>query len=95
MMGEDIWKEIEELVQEFQKLGISQSVNYIQFYYHLFPAKIFKEDRADYILSLKQSQDEEVNQPFLAFMAMQLKKSLSIEIEKYHASRKKGFSLMF
>lgn len=25
-------------------------MNYIQFCYHLFPAKIFKEDRADYIL---------------------------------------------
>jgi Fic family protein len=70
-------------------------MNYIQFYYHLFPAKIFKEDRVDYILSLEQSQDEEVNQPFLAFMAVQLKKSLLLEIEKYNASRKKNFSLMF
>ena len=36
--------------------------------------KIFKEDRADYILSLQQAQDDETNQPFLDFMAVQLKK---------------------
>lgn len=70
-------------------------MNYIQFCYHLFPMKIFKEDRADYILSLRQSQDDEVDQSFLAFMAMQLKKSLFLEIEKYNLSRKKGFNFMF
>lgn len=70
-------------------------MNYIQFCYHLFPMKIFKEDRADYILSLQQSQDDEVNQPFLDFMAAQLKKSLALEIEKFNTSRKKGFNFMF
>ena len=70
-------------------------MNYIQFYYHLFPAKIFKEDREEYILSLRQCQDEEANQPFLDFMAGQLKKSLSLEIEWFSASQKKGFSFMF
>lgn len=70
-------------------------MNYIQFYYHLFPAKIFKEDREEYILSLRQCQDEETNQPFLSFMAGQLKKSLSLEIERFKASQKKGFCFMF
>lgn len=70
-------------------------MNYIQFCYHLFPMKIFKEDRADYILFLQQSQDDEVNQPFLDFMAAQLKKSLALEIEKFNTSRKKGFNFMF
>lgn len=70
-------------------------MNYIQFFYDLFPAKIFKEDRADYILSLQQSQDDETNQPFLDFMAMQLKKSLSLEIEKFEASQNRGFNFMF
>ena len=70
-------------------------MNYIQFYYHLFPAKIFKEDREEYILSLRQCQDEEANQPFLDFMAGQLKKSVSLEIERFSASQKKGFSFMF
>ena len=70
-------------------------MNYIQFCYHLFPAKIFKEDRADYILSLQQSQENETSQPFLDFMATQLKKSLSLEIERYNTSRQRGFSFMF
>ena len=70
-------------------------MNYIQFYYRLFPAKIFKEDREEYILSLQQSQDDENNQPFLAFMRGQLKKSLSLEIERFNASQKRGFSFMF
>lgn len=70
-------------------------MNYLQFCYQLFPTKIFKEDRADYILALQQSQDEENSQPFLDFMALQLKKSLSLEIEKYKASGKKGFNFMF
>ena len=70
-------------------------MNYIQFCYRLFPAKIFKEDRADYILSLQQSQDEETSQPFLDFMATQLKKSLSLEIERDHTFRERGFSFMF
>ena len=70
-------------------------MNYLQFCLGLFPAKVFNEDRAGYILSLQQSQDAETNQPFLDFMAFQLKKSLSAEIEKYQASGKKGFSLLF
>ena len=70
-------------------------MNYIQFCYHLFPTKIFKGDREEYILSLRQCQDEETNQPFLSFMAGQLKKSLSLEIERFKASQKKGFCFMF
>ncbi len=70
-------------------------MNYIQFCYYLFPSKIFKEDREEYILSLCQCQDEETNQPFLDFMAGQLKKSLSLEIERFETSQKKGFSFMF
>lgn len=70
-------------------------MNYIQFCYHLFPTKIFKEDREAYILSLRQCQDEGTNQPFLDFMAGQLKKSLSLEIERFNASQKKGFCFMF
>ena len=70
-------------------------MNYIQFCYRLFPTKIFKEDREVYILSLRQCQNEETNQPFLSFMAGQLKKSLSLEIERFKASQKKGFCFMF
>ena len=60
-----------------------------------FPAKIFKEDREEYILSLRQCQDEESNQPFLAFMVGQLKKSLSLEIERSTFHRREGLALCF
>lgn len=70
-------------------------MNYIQFCYHLFPTKIFKEDRETYILSLRQCQNEGTNQAFLDFMAEQLKKSLSLEIKRFNASQKKGFCFMF
>ncbi len=70
-------------------------MNYIQFCYNLFPTKIFKEDREEYISALQQSQEEETNQSFLGFMAGQLKKSLSLEIERFKDSQKRGFSFMF
>lgn len=70
-------------------------MNYIQFCYHLFPMKIFKEDRADYILSLQQSQDNEVNQPFLDFMAVQLKKSFALEVEKHNIICERKFKFLF
>lgn len=70
-------------------------MNYIQFCYNLFPTKIFKEDREEYIFALRQSQEEETNLPFLGFMAVQLKKSLSLEIERFKTSQKKIFSFMF
>lgn len=70
-------------------------MDYIQFCYHLFPSKIFMEDRVDYMLALQQSQNKETNLPFLNFMATQLGKSLSLEIERYNVSLNKGFSLMF
>jgi mannose/fructose/N-acetylgalactosamine-specific phosphotransferase system component IID len=65
------------------------------FCYNLFPTKIFKEDREEYISALRQSQEEETNLPFLGFMAVQLKKSLSLEIERFKTSQKKIFSFMF
>lgn len=70
-------------------------MNYIQFCYNLFPTKIFKENREEHISALHQSQKEETNQPFLDFMAEQLKNSLSLEIERFNASCKKGFNFMF
>lgn len=70
-------------------------MNYLQFFCKLFPTKIFKEDRAEYILALRESQESENNRPFLDFMASQLKKSLSLEIERYNISHKRGFNFMF
>ena len=70
-------------------------MNYIQFLYNLFPTKIFKEDRDGYILALRQSQEEDDNSPFLVFMAGQLKKALSLEIERFNTSCKRGFNFLF
>ena len=58
-------------------------MNYLQFCMSLFPTKVFKEDRADYIFSLQQAQETEDNQPFFDFMAEQLKKGLTLEIERF------------
>ncbi|MCD8291850.1 MAG: Fic family protein [Prevotella sp.] len=70
-------------------------MNYIQFCYGLFPAKIFKEDREEYILSLRQSQEAENNLCFMDFMGKQLEKSLSLEIERFKKSQKSNFNFMF
>ncbi len=70
-------------------------MNYIQFCHRLFPTKVFSEDRDEYIISLRQSQDEETSAPFLAFMAQQLKKSLALESERLNASRTKCFTFLF
>lgn len=70
-------------------------MNYIQFCCRLFPTKIFKEDRGAYIASLQQAQEEECNLSFLNFMASQLQKSLSLEIEQFQSSQQKGFSFLF
>lgn len=70
-------------------------MNYIQFCYNLFPTKTFKEDREAYISALQLSREEEDNLPFLHFMAGQLKKSLSQEIERFNASQTRSFNFMF
>ncbi len=70
-------------------------MNYMQFCHRLLPTKVFSDDRDEYILSLRQSQDEETSAPFLTFMAQQLKKSLSLECEHLSASRTKGFTFLF
>ena len=69
-------------------------MNYIQFCYSLFPTMTFKEDREAYISALRLSREEEDNLPFLNFMAGQLKKSLSQEIEWFNASQTRSFSFM-
>jgi Fic family protein len=70
-------------------------MNYIQYGFHLFPTKVFIEDRAQYILALQQSQDEENKMPFIDFMTQQLYKSVSLEIERYKSSNKKSFNFLF
>ncbi|GHV82981.1 cell filamentation protein Fic [Spirochaetia bacterium] len=54
-------------------------MNYIQFCYGLVPAKVYKEDKADYISALVDSDKNESLQPFRSFMATQLLKMLQEE----------------
>lgn len=70
-------------------------MNYVQFYRGQIPTKIHKEDRADYIGSLRASQDSNDNTSFRNFMARQHAKTLKEEIEHYAKNQKKGITLMF
>ncbi len=70
-------------------------MNYVQMCHNLFLTKIFKEDREEYILSLREAQEGETALPFLRFMAQQLRKSLALEVERFEASQKRDFTLLF
>jgi Fic family protein len=70
-------------------------MNYIQFWYNVIPSKIYKEDRADYIASLRESQDKSDPKSFQNFMLIQQIKMLKEEIANFKQSEKKGFSFMF
>jgi len=65
-------------------------MNYIQYYFGITPAKVYQQDRAEYIEVLKQSQEEKNNDTFLHFMAKQLLKSLEEEIRNFEKSQKKS-----
>jgi Fic family protein len=43
-------------------------MNYIQFYHQQIPSKIYREDKSDYILSLRTSQDSNKPEAFRSFM---------------------------
>jgi Fic family protein len=51
-------------------------MNFLQFHFKIVPTKIFQEDRAEYIASLRESQDTNDNLPFLKFMALEHLKTL-------------------
>ncbi|GHU74039.1 cell filamentation protein Fic [Spirochaetia bacterium] len=57
-------------------------MNYLQLYHRLVPAKVYKEDKADYITALITSRQKDDGGPFRAFMAEQLLKMLDEETEK-------------
>lgn len=65
-------------------------MNYLQFYHDVTPTKIFKEDRAEYIVSLQKGQEQESTLPFREFMAKQHLKSLKTEIKNYEQNQKKS-----
>jgi Fic family protein len=70
-------------------------MNYIQFYHKILPAKIYKEDKAEYIAALVESRKREDSNPFREFMVRQLLKTLKEEIRSYRRSQGKGMTLMF
>ncbi|GBU25530.1 hypothetical protein R83H12_02180 [Fibrobacteria bacterium R8-3-H12] len=51
-------------------------MNLLQFYFKVVPTKIFLEDRAEYIASLKKSQETNDNSHFLNFIALERLKTL-------------------
>ena len=55
-------------------------MNFLQFYFKIVPTKIFLEDRAEYIASLRESQDTNDNSYFLKFMALEHLKTLEAAI---------------
>ena len=70
-------------------------MNYIQFYHQQILSKISREDKAEYILSLRTSQDSNSPEAFRSFMQTQTIKLLKEEITNFQQSQKRGFSFMF
>ena len=61
-------------------------MNHLQYEFGLVPSKIVKDDKAEYIKALKNSQEEESEAPFLDFMFEEHAKNLKEEIENYKLS---------
>ena len=61
-------------------------MNYIQYEFGLVPSKVVKDDKAEYIKALQNSQEEENEAPFLDFMFKEHAKNLQEEIENYKLS---------
>lgn len=59
-------------------------MNFIQQYFHLPLAIVFKEDKAEYLDALQQSRKQEDTAPFLEFMSAQYTKHLQYEISQYN-----------
>ncbi len=55
-------------------------MNFLQFYFKIVPTKVFLEDRAEYIASLRESQDTNDNSYFLKFIALEHLKTLEKDI---------------
>jgi Fic family protein len=70
-------------------------MNYLQSYHQAILTKVYKEDRAEYIASLKESQEKENIAPFREFMAQQFLKMLKETTTNYINSQKKNFRLLF
>jgi len=58
-------------------------MNHIQFEFALVPAKVLKEDKGDYINALIATRESEDINHFLDFMASEMIKTISSDIEAY------------
>lgn len=58
-------------------------MNHIQFEFGLIPAKVLKEDKGDYINALIATRESEDISYFLEFMASEMVKTISGEIQSY------------
>jgi Fic family protein len=74
-------------------------MNYLQLYYGLPMAIVFKEDKGDYFNALTSSRKEESLSPFYVFMWQQYHKFLQQQIQEYETVTKKmgmgGKNLLF
>lgn len=58
-------------------------MNHIQFEFGLVPAKVLKEDKGDYINALIATRESDDTNHFLDFMASEMIKTISSDIEAY------------
>lgn len=65
-------------------------MNHIQFEFGLVPAKVLKEDKGDYVNALIASRESDDISFFLDFMAEEMTKSISSDIEAYLKSTEEG-----
>ena len=65
-------------------------MNHIQFEFGLVPAKVLKEDKGDYINALITTRDTDDISYFLDFMAAEMIKSLSSDIDAFLKSMNNG-----
>ncbi len=62
-------------------------MNHLQYEFGLLPVKILKEDKAEYIQALVDSQEQESFEPFNTFMLNEHANNLRKEIEEYEKSQ--------
>lgn len=68
-------------------------MNHLQFEFGLVPAKIIKEDKAQYIEALNESREEEAMTPFQEFMLKEHTQNLRNEILEYRKSMEEDIAI--
>ena len=63
-------------------------MNHLQNEFGLIPSKVIKEDKGEYIRTLKLYQEEGLEEPFIDFMFEEHAKNLQNEIANYNLSMK-------